>query len=137
MSPLARADMKWTSTTAFAAPLPGEGPATAEFSFTNTGNYPIKITGTRTSCGCTAAVADDKTIAPGKIGKIEVSFKTLNRHGLFEEPIDIETNDPNNLKTTVTLRILVRDAISTIPALLFWQPGEPLNGKVVYIDVTD
>lgn len=134
---LARADLKWTATTVFTAGAPSGESATAQFTFTNTGTYPIKITGTRTSCGCTAAGADEKAIAPGETGKIDVSFKTLNRRGLYEEPIDIETDDPNNLKTTVYLRVLVRDAITALPTLLFWQPGEPLTGKVIRITVTD
>jgi hypothetical protein len=90
----ARADLQWSATTVFAAAAPSEGRATAQFTFTNTGTYPIKITGTHTSCGCTAAVADGHPVAPGQTGKIDVSFKTLNRRGLYEEPIVIDTNDP-------------------------------------------
>ena len=134
---LARADLKWAATTVFAAAAPSEGPATAQFTFTNTGTYPIKVTGTRTSCGCTAAVTDGHPVAPGQIGKIDVSFKTLNRHGLYEEPIVIETNDPKAGETTVTLRVLVRDAVELLPTLLFWQPGEALTPKVIRITVTD
>ena len=134
---LARADLKWAATTVFAAAAPSEGPATAQFTFTNTGTYPIKVTGTRTSCGCTAAVTDGHPVAPGQTGKIDVSFKTLNRHGLYEEPIVIETNDPKAGETTVTLRVLVRDAVELLPTLLFWQPGEALTPKVIRITVTD
>ena len=137
IAPLAHADLKWSATTLFTAAAPSEGHATAQFTFTNTGTYPIKITGTHTSCGCTAAVADARTIAPGETGKIDVSFKTLNRNGLYEEPIVIETNDPKNPKTTVVLRALIRDAVELLPTLLFWQPGEPLTAKVIRITVTD
>lgn len=137
LTPLARADLNWSATTVFTAAAPSEGHASAQFTFTNTGAYPIKITGTRTTCGCTAAVADERTIAPGQTGKIAVSFKTLGRNGLYEEPIVIETNDPKNIETTVYLRVLIRDVVQLLPTLLFWQEGEPLTPKVIRITVTD
>ena len=115
LAPLARADLKWASTTVFAAAAPSEGHVTAQFTFTNTGAYPIKITGAHTTCGCTAAVADEYAIQPGQTGKIDVSFKTINRSGLYEEPILVETDDPKNLRTTVFLRALVRDAVRLLP----------------------
>jgi len=133
----ARADLRWTDTTVFTAASPSEGRATAQFTFTNTGAYPIKITATRTSCGCTAAVADTRPILPGQVGKIDVSFKTLNRRGLYEEPIEIDTNDPTASLNTVTLRVLIRDAVELLPTLLFWQPGEPLTPKIIDISATD
>jgi len=133
----ARADLHWSSTTVFTAATPSEGRATAQFIFTNTGTYPIKVTGTHTSCGCTAAVADGHPVPPGQTGKIDVSFKTLNRRGLYEEPILIETDDPTAKQSTVTLRVLIRDAVELLPTLLFWQPGEPLTSKVIRITVSD
>jgi len=133
----ARANLKWSATTLFTAAIPSAGPATAQFTFTNTGTYPIKVTGARTSCGCTAAVVDAHPVAPGQTGKIDVTFKTLNRHGLYEEPIAVETNDPKNNETTLTLRVLVQDAVEVLPTLLFWQPGEPLTPKVIRITVSD
>ena len=133
----ARADLHWSATTVFTAAAPSEGRATAQFTFTNTGTYPVKIAGTHTSCGCTAAVADGHPVAPGQTGKIDVSFKTLNRRGLYEEPILIDTDDPNAKQTTVTLRVLIREAVELLPTLLFWQPGEPLTPKVIRITVSD
>jgi len=133
----ARADLQWSATTVFTAAAPSDGPATAQFTFTNTGAYPIKITGTRTSCGCTAAVADSHPVAPGQTGKIDISFKTLNRHGLYEEPIVIETNDPKNRQSTLTLRVLVRNDVELLPTFLYWLPGEPLAPKIVRISVTE
>lgn len=134
---IGRADLRWSATTVFTAAAPSEGRATAQFTFTNTGGYPVKITGAHTTCGCTAAVADWRPIPPGQTGKIDVSFKTLNRRGLYEEPIVIDTNDPNARESTVTLRVLVREAVELLPTLLFWQPGEPLTAKVIHITVTD
>jgi len=71
-------------------------------------------------------------------GQDRVSFKTLNAGaGSTRSRSTIHTDDPNNLKTTVYLRVLVRDAITALRRFLFWQPGEPLTGKVIRITVTD
>jgi hypothetical protein len=134
---VARADLQWVSPKAFIAADPSEPHAFTKFLFTNTGSYPIRIMGTHTSCGCTAAVADARPVAPGGTGTINISFRTLNRHGLYEEPILIDTDDPKNKQCTVTLRILVQDAVEVLPTLLFWQPDEPLTPKIVLITVTD
>jgi hypothetical protein len=129
----ARADIRWTSTLVSTSAAPSDGRATAEASFTNTGSYPVKITATHTSCGCTAAVADSHSIAPGQTGKIEISFKTLSRHGLYEEPILIDTDDPTARETAIRLRVLVQNPVELLPTLLFWQPGEALTPKVITV----
>jgi hypothetical protein len=117
----------------YAAAEPSEGVATAQAVFTNTGAYPIKVTATHTSCGCTAAVTDGRPVAPGGTGTINISFKTLGRRGLYEEPIIIETDDPAARKSTITLRVLIREPVDLLPTLLFWQLGEPLTPKVIRI----
>jgi len=134
---MARAELQWASPQVFTAADPSEPRATAQFTFTNTGAYPIKVTGVHTTCGCTAAVNDGRPVAPGQKGTINVSFKTLNRHGLYGEPIVIDTNDPKTPHTTVNLRVLVRDAVEVLPRLLFWQPGEALTAKVIRITIRD
>jgi hypothetical protein len=134
---LARGDLKWNATTVFTAAAPSDGRATAEFVFTNTGQYPIKVTSTHTSCGCTAATADGHAVAPGQTGKIEVSLKTLGRRGLYEEPIVINTDDPSAKQSTVILRVLIRNPVELLPTLLFWQEGEPLTPKVIRITAAD
>lgn len=82
-------------------------------------------------------MADARPVAPGQTGKIDVSFKTLNRRGLYEEPILIDTDDPTAKQTTVTLRVLIRNPVELLPTLLFWEPDEPLTPKVIQITVTD
>ena len=133
----ARADLKWAATIVFSSATPAESRATAQFTFVNTGTSAIRILGAKTTCGCTAAVADSRSIAPGQTGRIDVSFKTLNRRGLYEEPIVVKTDDPGSKETTVTLRVLIRDAVELLPALLFWQPGEALTPKTIQVNVTD
>lgn len=137
IAPVAHADLKWAATMIYTAAAPSEGHATAQFTFTNTGTYPIKITSTHTSCGCTAAVASERSIPPGGTGKVDVSMKTINKNGLYEEPIQVETNDPKAKMSTITLRALVRDAVEIKPTVLFWQADEALAPKVTELTVND
>jgi hypothetical protein len=137
MPMICRADLKWAATMVYAAAEPSDGVATAEAVFTNTGNYPIKITATHTSCGCTAAVTDGRAVAPGQMGKVDISFKTLGRRGLYEEAILIDTDDPAAKESTITLRVLIRNPVELLPTLLFWQPGEALTPKVIRVTVGD
>jgi len=134
---LAHADLRWDATTVFAAAEPSDIRATAQFLFANTGSYPIKVTSTHTNCGCTAAIADSHSIPPGQKGTINVSFKTLTRRGLYEEPIRIDTDDPTAKESTLLLRVLVEYPVELLPTLLFWQPGEPLTAKVIRITAGD
>jgi hypothetical protein len=130
---LSRADLRWTATMVYAAAEPSDGVATAQAVFTNTGAYPVKVTATHTSCGCTAAITDGRPVAPGGTGTINISFKTLGRRGLYEEPIVIKTDDPAARESTITLRVLIRKPVDLLPTLLFWQEGEPLTPKVIRI----
>ena len=134
----ALAQLQWKSPTMFVAASPSEGKAVAQFSFTNAGDHPLRITGTKTTCGCTAAVADEqRSFAPGESGEVAVSFKTLNRKGLYEEPITVKTDDPAARETTLKLRVLVRDVLDVQPTFLAWRADEPLTPKAIHVKVTE
>jgi hypothetical protein len=45
------------------------------FSFTNSGNEPLKISNAKGSCGCTVPDWPKKPILPGQSGKIDVIFR--------------------------------------------------------------
>ncbi|MFQ6110279.1 MAG: DUF1573 domain-containing protein [Candidatus Aminicenantales bacterium] len=82
---------------------------THTFSFTNEGSAPLVIKRVRTSCGCTAVLVSEKTIAPGKKGEIKVNFDTKGFEGEVSKYIYVETNDPAQPKKqlTVTAKINV------------------------------
>ena len=101
------------------------------------GPTPLKSSAPTPVAGVPQPFSDEHPVGPGQTGKIEVTFKTLNRHGLYEEPIIIDTNDPNAKQSTVFLRILLRNPVEVLPTLLFWQQGEPLAAKVIRITVTE
>lgn len=68
---------------------------TAEFVFTNTGDAPLNIKNVETSCGCTAVLVSDKTVGPGKSGKIKVTFNSTGYAGEVTKYVFVETDDPS------------------------------------------
>jgi len=62
------------------------------FRFKNNGDVHLIIDDIKTSCGCTAAVLSDKTIAPGSEGEILVRFDSRGKFGRFVKKIYIMTN---------------------------------------------
>ena len=79
------------------------GKVTTEFEFTNTGDAPLLITRTAASCGCTTPEYPKEPIAPGKKGKIIVTYNAAGRPGSFAKTVYIFANtDPE--KTSVVIK---------------------------------
>ncbi|MBN1925605.1 MAG: DUF1573 domain-containing protein [Prolixibacteraceae bacterium] len=68
------------------------GLATTEFEFSNTGDQPLIINNVRASCGCTSPEWTREPVAPGKTGKISVSYNPKNRPGAFTKSVNVYTN---------------------------------------------
>ncbi len=69
-----------------------DGPVTCEFEFVNTGNKPLIIIESVASCGCTRPEYPKRPIAPGKSGKIKVTYNPAGRPGGFKKDIKVRTN---------------------------------------------
>jgi len=67
-----------------------------EFVFVNEGNAPLVIERIATSCGCTAALASEDTIGPGKSGKVKVTFDSRGYSGKIVKYIFVESNDADD-----------------------------------------
>ncbi len=68
--------------------------ASHEFVFTNEGDDTLTIEKVSTSCGCTAALASDRSIPPGKEGKIQVRFDSRGYGGQVAKIVYVQSNDP-------------------------------------------
>jgi len=68
-----------------------KGSVSHEFTFTNTGNSNLTIINAKADCGCTKPVYSEEPIAPGKTGKIKVTF-IPNGKGHFTKKVTITTN---------------------------------------------
>lgn len=69
-----------------------------EFVFTNEGGAPLVIERVATSCGCTAALASEDRIDPGKEGRIKASFDTRGYAGSVVKYVYVESNDASNAR---------------------------------------
>lgn len=68
------------------------GPVSHDFEFTNVGNGNLVIIGATAECGCTRPETPKNPIAPGKKGKIKVTYNPLGRPGSFEKVVTVKTN---------------------------------------------
>ena len=75
------------------------GSASCEFVFTNTGNAPLVLNKVLASCGCTTPSWPKEPIAPGKTGKVVVTYKTKGRPGAFHKSISVFSNSRNGIVT--------------------------------------
>lgn len=68
------------------------GRITHEFTFVNEGPGNLLILDAKADCGCTVPQFSDAPVAPGKEGKIKVTFNPLGRPGGFTKVIRVKTN---------------------------------------------
>lgn len=69
-----------------------KGAVSTQFEFINTGNKPLIIVEAVASCGCTRPEYPRRPIAPGKKGKIKVTYSPIGRPGAFRKDIKVKTN---------------------------------------------
>jgi hypothetical protein len=74
-----------------------------EYTFTNTGTETLEITGVRPGCGCTTSGNWDRTVEPGKTGKIPVELNSKGFGGDIKKAIQISCNDSS--QTNIILEI--------------------------------
>lgn len=83
------------------------GPVTHEFEFTNAGDGNLLILKATAECGCTRPEYPEKPVAPGKSGKIKVTFNPAGRSGGFEKVVTVTTNGKPR-KTPIKIRGTIR-----------------------------
>jgi len=62
------------------------------FTFENRGSADLVIKSAITTCGCTVPKFDNKPVAPGEKGNIEVQFDTSGRNGMQAKTITVKSN---------------------------------------------
>ena len=68
------------------------GPVSHEFEFVNTGNGNLIIIDATASCGCTKPDFPKQPIAPGKKGKVKVTYNPMGRPGQIDRTVTVRTN---------------------------------------------
>jgi Protein of unknown function (DUF1573) len=74
-----------------------------QFSIRNFGSADLDVERVSTTCGCTAALLDNKVVKPGGSAALRVSFETRNYSGKVTRSVLIKSNDPT--RPTVELKI--------------------------------
>ena len=86
------ASMKMSETVWDFGTIKQKSPVSHEFTFTNTGDGNLVILDATAECGCTTPEYPKNPIAPGKSGKIKVTYNPVGRPGSFEKTVTIKTN---------------------------------------------
>jgi Protein of unknown function (DUF1573) len=127
----ARGELKWEQTAIELHPTPADKQAIGHFKYQNTGNKPVRFTSVRTSCGCTAAQTRKDEVPPGEKGEITATFNIGDRTGTQVKTVTVETDDPTNATTVLTLKAVIPQDLQIAPTFVFWQQGEAPNPKTI------
>lgn len=87
----AAASMTWKTTTVDLGQIEQGKPVTVEFEFTNPSMVPLIISSVRPNCGCTVADYPKEPVAPGKSGKIVVTYNAA-ASGAFTKSTTVTSN---------------------------------------------
>ena len=90
------------------------GKVTYDWTFYNDGDEPLRIVGTRPSCGCTASVVTDDPIPPGGKGVLSVTFDPAGQHGTVRKSLTVSCNDPSEPHLLLTIRAKVEVVVEEV-----------------------
>lgn len=130
---MARAELKWEQTMIELHPAAGDKEAIGHFKYQNSGSQPVRIKSVHTSCGCTAAQTQKDEVPPGEKGEITATFKIGDRTGTQVKNVTVETDDPTNATTVLTLKAVIPQEIEINPTFVFWEQGETPNPKTIVV----
>ena len=84
-----------------------QGTVTYRWVYYNDGDEPLRILGTRPSCGCTATVVEDSEIPPGGQGALEITFDPSAQRGTVRKTLAVTSSDPTDPHLLLTIRAKV------------------------------
>ena len=125
--------MKWEQTSVELHPAPADKEAVGHFKYQNTGSQPVRFKSVHTSCGCTAAQSQKDEVPPGEKGEITATFKIGDRTGTQVKSVTVQTDDPVNATTILTLKAVIPQQLEINPTFVFWGQGEALKPKSIVV----
>ena len=129
----ARAGLKWDQTSIELHPAATDKQAVGHFKYQNTGDKPVKFKSVRTSCGCTAAQSQKEEVPAGEKGEITATFNIGERTGTQVKTVTVETDDPANVTTVLTLKAVIPQQLEITPTFVFWGQGEAPKPKSIVV----
>ena len=128
---VSNAALLWENSQLQLTAMAGTPEIATAFSFRNTGDTPVTITGLRTSCSCTTAEVEKPNYAPGESGRIEIRFHPEERTGLVDRTITVTTDDQSTV--TMSLRVNLFEPVVCSAKTLTWKKGTPALEQAVEI----
>src|SRR5204863_5661800 len=129
----ARAELKWEQTAIELHPAAGDKEAVGHFKYQNTGSKPVRFKSVHTSCGCTAAQSQKEEVPAGEKGEITATFKIGDRTGTQVKTVTVDTDDPVNATTVLTLKAVIPQELEINPSFVFWGQGEAPKPKSIVV----
>ena len=129
----ARAGLKWDQTAIELHPTATDKQAIGHFKYQNTGDKPVKFKSVKTSCGCTAAQSQKEEVPAGEKGEITATFNIGERTGTQVKTVTVETDDPANVTTVLTLKAVIPQLLEITPTFVFWGQGEEPKPKTIVV----
>ena len=129
----ARAGLKWDQTSIELHPAAADKQAIGHFKYQNTGDKPVRFKSVRTSCGCTAAQSQKEEVPAGEKGEITATFNIGERTGTQVKTVTVETDDPANVTTVLTLKAVIPTQLEITPTFVFWGQGEAPKPKTIVV----
>ena len=130
---IARAELKWEQTAVELHPTAEDKEAVGHFKYQNTGSQRVRFKSVHTSCGCTAAQSQKDEVPPGEKGEITATFKIGDRTGTQVKSVTVQTDDPVNATTVLTLKAVIPQQLEINPTFVFWGQGEALKPKSIVV----
>lgn len=87
------------------------------FTISNTGSGNLEIASVKTSCGCTVAELEDKSLAPGESTKVRATLSLKGKRGKQHKQIVVHSNDPQTPHYQLTMMGNAVAAIEILPAV--------------------
>src|SRR5213596_2108455 len=131
----ARAELKWEQTAIELHPAANDKQAIGHFKYQNSGKTPVHFKSVHASCGCTTAQTQKDQVPPGDKGEITATFTIGDRTGTQVKTVTVETDDPANPKTVLTLRTIIPQPLEITPTFVFWKQGEKPDAKTITVKV--
>lgn len=107
------------------------------FTIQNVGDAPLAIQGVQRDCGCTGATIDKEHLMPGEELEIDIWLNTANLgEGDLEKSVRIQTDDPNEPETILTMTGVLRVTARMDPPsveLKDIKPREKVEEQIVRI----
>jgi hypothetical protein len=90
--------------------IPNTEPVSQVFQVRNAGEGKLEISGVSTSCGCTTAEIDSRSLSPGEVTDLAVTYDPQAHDGAtgeFMRVVYVRSNDPETPEASLVIRVTV------------------------------